>query len=65
MKHRRKNGDIAIEILDLPAKQPTVVLSDRGLESFCWAPDGPAHVRAPFRQASFRHSLQAPGHASE
>ena len=40
MKHRRKNGDIAIEILDLPATQPTVVLSDRGLESFCWAPDG-------------------------
>ena len=39
MKHQRKNDDTAIEILDVPAKQPTLVLSDRRLESFSWAPE--------------------------
>src|SRR6202043_1082078 len=40
IKHRRKNNEVALEILDLPAGQPTVVLSDLRLGSFCWGRDG-------------------------
>jgi Tol biopolymer transport system component len=40
MKHRRGNNEAIVEILDLPAGQPTVVLSDRRLGSFCWGRDG-------------------------
>jgi Tol biopolymer transport system component len=40
MKHRRRGSEALLEILDLASGQPTVVLSDRRLGSFCWGRDG-------------------------